>query len=254
MNSSLRLLACTAAASVILTFGPAGQAATLTWSGADSATTTNWSDGLNWFGNAAPAASDTAVFSTNGMSLDSASIDNIVTANTTVAALVYAPTNGFRNTRIIPGVTLTVSNTTVTSSLLSGTQTDAGGDTTVYNTVTGPGAALVINSTNIGSAILVQQSSGTAGAHRSTVDLSGLDSFNATVGRILIAVQGPLNPAAGQVPIPNTVRPAGTLLLAKTNIIRTTQTGLILGGQDGGNGAGQGGAASISGPAIMLGD
>jgi hypothetical protein len=231
-------------------------AATVVWSGADSAVTTNWSDGLNWFGNLAPGAVDTAVLGTNGMSTGpgSGQVDNIVSASTTVGALMYAPTNGFRNTFIAPGSTLTISNTTVTSSLLSGTQTDAGGDTTVYNTVIGTGAALVLNSTNVGSAILIQQSSGTAGAHRSTVDLSALDTFNATVGRILIGVQGPLNAVAGQVPIPNTVRPAGTLIMARTNIVRTTQTGLIVGGQDGGNGSGQGGAASISGPAIVLGD
>src|SRR4051812_1171047 len=231
-------------------------AATVVWSGADSATTTNWSDGLNWFGNLAPGQIDTALFSTNGTSAFSGagSIDNIVSVNGTVAAVTYAPTNGFRNTLIAPGVTLTISNTTVTCSILSGTQTDAGGDCTVYNSVIGAGATLVVNSTNAGSALLVQQSSGTAGAHRSTFDLSALDKFNATIGRVLIAVQGPLNSAAGQVSIPNTVRPAGTLILAKTNIIRTTQAGLIVGGQDGGNGSGQGGAASSSGPAIVLGD
>jgi len=141
-------------------------AATVVWSGADSAVTTNWSDGLNWFGNLAPGAVDTAVLGTNGMSTGpgSGQVDNIVSASTTVGALMYAPTNGFRNTFIAPGSTLTISNTTVTSSLLSGTQTDAGGDTTVYNTVIGTGAALVLNSTNVGSAILIQQSSGTAGA------------------------------------------------------------------------------------------
>jgi hypothetical protein len=241
-------------AAALLAFRVTASAATIVWSGADSATTTNWSDGLNWVGNLAPGAIDTAFFSTNGMSDVLGPVDNIVSANTTVGAITYAPTNGFRNTFIAPGVTLTVSNTTVTSSLLAGTQTDAGGDVTVYNSISGVGATLLINSTNVGSALLVQQSSGTAGGHRATMDLSGLDTFNATVGRLLIAVQGPLNAAAGQVPIPNTVRPAGTLLLAKTNIIRTTQTGLIVGGQDGGNGSGQGGAASISGPAIVLGD
>jgi hypothetical protein len=256
MKPSIRLFGLAIVTSLVLTVYSGSRAATVVWSGADFATSTNWSDGLNWVGNLAPGISDTAFFGTNGMSsfAGPGSIDNIVSANTTVAALTYAPTNGFRNTLIAPGVTLTLSNATVTSSLLSGTQTDAGGDTTVYNSVIGSSAAIVINSTNVGSALLIQQSSGTAGAHRSTLDLSALDNFNATVGRILIGVQGPLNAVAGQVSIPNTVRPAGTLILAKTNIIRTTQVGLILGGQDGGNGSGQGGAASISGPAIVLGD
>jgi hypothetical protein len=256
MKSSIRFLGRALALFVILAVCFVAPAATIIWSGADSATTTNWSDGLNWFGNVTPGTSDTALFSTNGMSASagSASIDNMVSANVTVASLTYAPTNGFRNTLIVPGMTLTISNTTVTSSILSGTQNDAGGDVSVYNTVSGPGGTLVINSTNVGSALLIQQSSGTAGTHRSTLDFSELDTFNATVGRVLIAVHGPLNPVAGQLSIPNTVRPAGTLILAKTNIIRTTQVGLILGGQDGGNGSGQGGAASISGPAIVLGD
>jgi hypothetical protein len=254
MKPSIVIPARVLIASLLLTVSIVAPAATVVWSGADFVNTTNWSDGLNWVGNVAPGTIDTAFFGTNGMSAGPGSTDNIVSANTTVAALTYAPTNGFRNTFIAPGVTLTLSNSVVTSSLLSGTQTDAGGDATVYNAVSGAGATLVVNSTNVGSALLIQQSSGTAGAHRSTVDLSGLDNFNATVGRILIAVQGPLNAVAGQVSIPNIVRPAGTLMLAKTNVIRTTQVGLIVGGQDGGNGSGQGGAASISGPAIVLGD
>ena len=227
----------------------------MVWSGADSADTTNWSDGLNWSGNLRPARRTPLVQHQRDVRWPGLRpVENIVSATRQLARSMYAPTNGFRNTLIAPGVTLTISNATVTSSLLSGTQTDAGGDTTVYNTVIGTGGTLVINSTNVGSAMFDPAKQRHSGTHRSTVDLSELDTFNATVGRMLIAVQGPLNAVAGQVSFPILPVPAGTLMLARTNIVRTTQTGLILGGQDGGNGSGQGGAASISGPAIVLGD
>jgi hypothetical protein len=159
-----------------------------------------------------------------------------VDANITVAGLIFAETNGFHNTVINPGVTLTVSNSGVAIPLLSGTQTDAGAAAQNYNTISGAGA-FVINSTNAGSAMVVQQCSANSGSpqHLSTLDLSGLNQFNATVGRLLVGVKGFTN-TIGQVPLPNITRPSSLLILAKTNIIRTTQLGSIQGPIDAANG------------------
>jgi hypothetical protein len=235
-------------------------AATISWSGADGAAALNWSDTVNWNGNVPPTIGDVAFFNTNGISASFGvgSPDNIVDANLAIGGLFYGDTNGIHNTVINPGITLTISNASVSIPLLSGTMTDAGDPVTLYNTISGTGGTLVINNTNVGSAIVVQQTSATQGdgrtTHLSTLDLSALDNFNATVGRILVAVQGQLNPVVTQVTIPDIFYPEGTILLAKTNLIQMAQVGTILGGQDGGNGAGQGGSAGLSGPAIVLGD
>ena len=80
----------------------------------------NWSDGANWLLPPVPGALDTAFFNNTGMSFSpgAGSVDNIVDAGLTVAGLTYAETNGFHNTVINAGVTLTVSNPAVDIPLL----------------------------------------------------------------------------------------------------------------------------------------
>ncbi|HSU52790.1 MAG TPA: hypothetical protein VLT36_01880 [Candidatus Dormibacteraeota bacterium] len=237
-----------------VTGGPVTIRGNVFWVGPDGVNM-NWSDGANWLLPPVPGVLDIPLFNNVGMAnaAGPASVDNIVDANLTVAGLTYVETNGFHNTVINSGVTLTVSNTTPTIALLSGTQTDAGAAAQNYNSISGAGR-LLINNTNVGSAIVVQQCSANSGApqHLSTLDLSGLDRFNATVGRLLVGVQGFTN-TVGQVALPNITRPSSLFILAKTNLIRTTQSGPIQGPVDPANGNGPG-SASITGPAIVVSD
>ncbi|HSU57200.1 MAG TPA: autotransporter-associated beta strand repeat-containing protein, partial [Candidatus Dormibacteraeota bacterium] len=73
--------------------------------------------------------------------------------------------------------------------------------------ITGPGGRLVLNGAGD---MVIHLGQGTAGSHMATLDLTGLDSLTATVGRLLI---GQAN--AGAV----VNRPSGTLILAATNTI-----------------------------------
>jgi len=241
--------------------GPTSIRGNVFWNGPDAANANsiNWSDGANWLLPPVVGVKDIAFFSNNGLvfAAGAANVNNIVDTSLTVAGLVYGETNasGFHNTVINSGVTLTISNTAPAIVLQSGSQTDVGAAVPIaVNTISGAGGTLVVNDTNTGSAILVQQCSGASGTevHYSTLDLSALDTFKATVGRLLIGVQGFTN-TVGEPPIANITRPAGTLLLARTNIITLTQLGPVLAPIDLANGNGTG-SSSIAGPALCLGD
>jgi hypothetical protein len=224
----------------------------------------NWSDATNWslsqFGlRGVPGPGDTALFDNDDVSSASISggggADNIVDRNFTVAALLYEQTNSdeysvfsqfWHNTVINQGATLTLANTNISLMVDSGTQSDPpSGFTYCYNTVSGSGA-LVVNNTNAGSAISVEQGSGTytgdPGLY-ATLDMSGLNTFDATVGRLLVGVEG-VGATPGQVSLYPNQRAAGILSLAATNVITLTQAGNIQGG----------GAAAVSGPALMVSD
>lgn len=211
------------------------RAATNLWTGA-SGTDLLWSTGGNWSPSGPPGATDDVQFTNTATVLSAVTSNNIVAADAVVRSLWYRQTNGgYHNTLIQPGVTLTVSNTAATSLLLVGSEKDGGKDYAFTNTISGAGGTLIVTDTNVNSSLSVRQPSATSGSHRVTLDLSGLDNFSATVGRVLIAVQGSIN------------RPAGTLLLAKTNTIVASGTqgspldhtplpGITLG--DGGNNGG----------------
>ena len=234
--------------------GPAGARGTVYWNGPDPATgSINWSDLANWQLPSVPIAGDTVYFENTGESFAAGfnSADNVVDTNLTVAGLWYVATNtspnfAYHNTVINPGVTLTLQNTNVVIMLEAGTDTDPpSGKTACYNTISG-GGALVVNNTNAGSAICVQQGSGTytgAGGLWATLDMSGLSTFEATVGRLLVAVQG-VGPTPGQVNLFSNNRATGILHLAATNLITLTQAGNIQGA----------GNAAAAGPALVVGD
>jgi len=212
---------------VTLTSGPIGSRGIVTWVGPDG-TNMNWSDASNWQLPGAPGPTDTVFFDNTGMSFSAGagSVDNIVDANLTIAGLTMGESNGFHNTVINPGVTLTVSNNTAATVLLSGTETDAGSTGNLYNTISGAGASLVVYNTNTGStAIITQGTAGTGSSPMSTLDLSGLDNFALTVGQLQIGVYG------AQSGIDH---PAGTLILAATNLIQvTTEAVTNIGGASG---------------------
>src|SRR6185312_9099432 len=123
-----------------------------------------------------------------------------------------------------PGVTLTLGGPETNNVLIAGTETDNGSAQAETSAISGPGAALVLNNTN-GDFIVRQASASGGSALRSTLDLSGLDNLSANVRRVLVGVEGSLP------------RPAGTLYLAKTNVITAVGNApaLAIGGNGGGS-------------------
>jgi len=142
-------------------------------------------------------------------------INNIVDGNTTILSLQYGNTNNFHTTLIKPGVTLTVSNSAAGNLVFVGTGTSVSAAQTVNATVTGPGGSLVVTNPNTASVMLVQQGAANAGAHTAILDLSGLDTFNLTAGRLLLAAAS----GSGASNLPT-----ATLTLARTNLIRLNGT------------------------------
>jgi autotransporter-associated beta strand protein len=199
-------------AMVLWLWGGSLMAQNVTWSGGDAinSANTNWSDANNWTGGTPGPATNIFFFNpgTNGAQ---GVVNNVVSGNTTIASLNYGNTNGFHTTQINAGMTLAVSNSTAATLVSVGTGSDNGANQTIYTTMTGPGSFVVAGS-NSGSDFLIQQSSGTAGSHMATLDMSGLANFNLIVGRWLIGGNGG---SSG-----NVNRPSGTIYLAGTNTIR----------------------------------
>src|SRR5687767_7960122 len=85
-------------------------AVTLDWTGASGAGTT-WSTPANWSPPGSPAAGDDVRFFDVDAVLDTLTVNNTVSANTTVRSLWFGQTNGFHNLLIEPGITLTIQGT-----------------------------------------------------------------------------------------------------------------------------------------------
>ena len=143
--------------------------------------------------------------------MNPANINNIVDVSLINAALSYANAGNFHNTQIASGKTLTV----------NGNLTVSGSGGTV--TILGTGAAMKVN--NSGN---INVENGTA----PTLDMSGLDSFTATVGQIGVG----FNTASAGSNV------KGNWYLARTNIIITgvgnfgTGSALVVGGSTGTSG------------------
>src|SRR6266545_3252221 len=181
-------------------------AATILWNGA-SGTDTNWSTAANWIGGVVPASADDVKFYDDGADATVSNVNNVVNGAFagSVLSLQYGNTNNFHTTLIESGKTLTV-----LGNLSVATDTDNGSAQSVFATITGPGAKLVLS--NTAANLIVRQGSANSGSSlRATLDLSGVDTFSATIGRMLIGSET-ANPAGGP-------RPAGTLYLARTNTI-----------------------------------
>jgi hypothetical protein len=198
------------------------------WNGTNNiSANTNWSTSVNWSPAGPPGSLGDAKFFDLAAVGAASNINNVVDSGFTVNSLQYGNTNGFHTTLINPGQTLTVGGLTV------GTETDNTAAQSVFATITGPGGALNVN--NVNSNLVVRQ--GTAGssggALRATLDMSGLDTFTATIARVEIGTLGSF------------ARPSGTLYLAKTNFITASGTSpaILMGG--GGAGSGNGGNGSF---------
>lgn len=203
---------------------PISPGAPIIWSGA-SGTDLLWSTPGNWTPPGPPSATDDAQFFDQGAALDLTAPNNIVGENRTVQSLWFGQTNGIQYSLIDPGVTLTLSSTNAGNIFIAGTETDNGSAQGETNVIFGPNATLLIDDTNA-SFVVRQETGGSSGTWlRSTLDLSGLDNLNATMGRMLVGVEGSLP------------RPAGTLYLAKTNVITVVGSApaIAIGGNGGGN-------------------
>lgn len=209
-----------------LTAGPIGVRPSVIWSGVDALSdgNTNWSDAQNWQTPGVPAASESVTFNNTaaagasafdlsggvgtGGIVDPAAINNFVDISLTNAALTYANGGNFHNTQIAPGKTLTVNGNVTVSG--------AGGTATILGT----GAVM-----KIGNSGNINVGNGTA----PTLDLSGLDTFTATVNQIGVG----FNTASAGSSV------SGIWYLARTNRITTgpgnfgTSSALVVGGSSG---------------------
>ncbi|HVM50059.1 MAG TPA: autotransporter-associated beta strand repeat-containing protein, partial [Candidatus Acidoferrum sp.] len=170
----------------------------------------DWSTAANWAPNGAPGSSNDVQFCDLGIVPSVGTPDNTVDSAFNIGSLTYGQTNDYHTTLIDPGLTLTVSGT---NGLNVGTGTAAGDALQLTTTVQGPGAALVVS--NSSAIINIDQSQPLTSGNSSTtatLDLSGLDTFNASVARVLI----------GEDTTTALRGACGVLNLAKTNKITMT--------------------------------
>ncbi|HXU78484.1 MAG TPA: DNRLRE domain-containing protein, partial [Methylomirabilota bacterium] len=181
-----------------------------------------WSTALDWLPVASPETLDDVKFFDNGAAGVSVSnVNNFVDAafGSAIASLQYGNTNGNHTTLIASGQDLTVAN-----GLTVGTGTDNGNAQAVNTTITGPGASLTLAG---GDCVVRQATDGaSSGSQRATLNLSGLDVFDASVNRLVVGSEGPF------------ARVTGTLFLARTNqiIAAGNSPSIAVGGAGGGSG------------------
>ena len=184
------------------------RAATIIWSGA-SGTDTNWSTAGNWTGGL-PGSGDDVKFFNPGANATVSNINNVVDGSFagTIASLQFGNTNNFHTTLVASGQTLSV---TGAGGLRTGTGTDQSTSQSVFASVVGSGTFSINNAS---ANILVGQgnTAGSTTTLKATLDLRGLDKFNAIVNRIGIGGRTTFSPAPPD-------RQAGVLYLAKTNTI-----------------------------------
>jgi fibronectin-binding autotransporter adhesin len=175
-------------------------AAVTTWNNALGG---DWSTGSSWDTLAAPDIADDARFLNTGTG-----VGTTMDLSRTINSLLFGQNNlGTHTTTISPGQTLTVNRTTAGDVLSVGT--GAGSAIAVPATIDGTGTLTISGTGNM----VVRQGNSANGAQMATLNLSGLDTFNATVGRLLVGQANPGDPVN---------RPSGTLILAKTNHITLT--------------------------------
>ena len=195
------------------------------WAGL-SAETLNWSAPVNWSLNAVPTVNDTVVFGdAGGFTNAQGVVNNIVDSSITISNLVYSGRsnsvvlyNDFHTTQINSGVTLSVAGTNQNLFFTGGLGANGfNPDDYVFANVVGGGTLavgdLVGPRVNTEMSVVVRTATAiTQLDRRAVLDMSGLDTFTFGGGRLLVGVGSNT---------PND-RPAGELLLAKTNIITAT--------------------------------
>lgn len=218
----LKIPCAIALASLALLAAQLASAGPFVWTGAGA--NLDWLTPENWSPAGPPGVADEAQFFNDGATNDAVSINNILSQDLSVQSLWYGQTNGVHNTLIEPGVTLTLTGAVTGNILIAGTETDNGSSQGETNTISGKGATLSIQNTS--AAFIVRQESSSGGSNlRSTFDLSGLDNLSAAISRLVVGCEGAYP------------RPAGTLYLARTNVITAAGSApaIAIGGNGGGN-------------------
>jgi fibronectin-binding autotransporter adhesin len=170
----------------------------------------NWSTAINWLPNAVPGTANAVVFTNNaGAPAAAGTVDNTVDLGFAgpVASLTYANTNtsggaGFYHTTQIPAT----QTLTVLGNLTVGNTPDFA-NSQISATFTGAGTLLV---SNLNAGVNVSQGDTGNGA-QATLNMTNLNSFNATIGGITVGVYN--------TPNQSVARQKGYLYLAKTNNI-----------------------------------
>jgi hypothetical protein len=194
----------------------------------------NWSTAANWTGGT-PGPGYSATFATPG-STTTLVTNNIVDTNFTIASLFYQTNNnGYNTTYVPPGVTLTISNyTTATGTEVLQTGVDTVFNKQVTNTITGAGGVFQILGNPVGSGQVnslnfqTRQCSFPAAPEQVVLDMSGLGTFIANVGKVTVGQGG-----SGAYQSNCTAR----VNLARTNIIyalRNTAGVFVVGDSSGG--------------------
>ncbi|HVM49143.1 MAG TPA: hypothetical protein VMU04_14015 [Candidatus Acidoferrum sp.] len=175
----------------------------------------NWSTAANWTGGT-PGPGFSATFATPGATTTLVT-NNIVSTNITISQLNYSTNNnGYHTTYIPDGVTLTVSNNTTGVSAALQVGFDTTFNKPVTNTITGANGTLLLLGNPQGSGqanqlnIQVRQSASPPAPEQTVLDLSGLGTLVATVGKFTVA-QGGTGTGQGDV--------SGRVNLARTNVI-----------------------------------
>ncbi len=214
--------------------GAAITAGAATWTGGGSSL--NWSDPGNWDAASPPAIGVSAIFDkTIGFTNAAGVVNNVADTDFTFGSLVYSALSSAGNyhTTLIPaGQTLSVTGTrstvvgtggySSTDTLFVGSGAADGASATVYATIAGQGSLVLSNAS--GNLDITQTTTGGSSSTRATLDLSGLDTFNAYVSQVRVGFGSGGNDTGGN-------RPSGTLILAKTNVITCASTtwGLAVG-------------------------
>ena len=223
MTNSKRLLLNLALITAVLTTTNPAFATLKTWYG--TAGDTLWSSGGNGSPAGAPGVSDNVTFTNEDFAnlpgTAGGSINNVLDAGfvTSINSLGYMNTNGFHNTQVINNLTVRGTSASDVANIAddgepsvffvgSGLWQDDK-DAVVYATIIGNSLTVSNGNANLS----VSQISATAGAHRATLDLTGLNSFTCVVSKVLVGHNFTQPDHAW--------RPTGELFLAKTNSITT---------------------------------
>ena len=179
----------------------------------------NWSTAANWTGGT-PGLGNTATFASAGGTTTLVT-NNIVSTNVTIAGLFYNTNNsGYHTTWIQDGVTLTVTNGatgTVPVLQVGGLyNSDNSFNKQVTNTITGAGGTLLVQGNPAGSGLgnslnfQIRQCANPAVPEQVVLDMSGLGTLVATVGKFYLAQGGSGNYQSNV---------SARVSLARTNII-----------------------------------
>ncbi len=195
----------------------------------------NWNTSGNWSASGVPGSVDDAWFGnfdTTGLAGPSGTANSIIDASLTVKSLWFTNTTSLANqvhTIEIPsGNTLTITGgatdpvTGASQAMLVGMTVEVGADPTNYTTIKGAGTLTVNSAGNITVRV-----PGSSGLHRGTLDLSGLNSFNASINQLLVGGDGNASSSAGTA----MRRSWGTMTMAKTNVVTLAASpAMIIGG------------------------